>query len=100
MCNKFPPSTTTMRRGVLKYITLHSIVCVTIPKNVLCHISYVKSANIILYELWYNVIYTLLYGTVDHSSHCTAMEICQQCSCLQSLLRPGHHQTNGMSQAM
>jgi len=41
-----------------------------------------------------------LCSTVDHSSHCTAIETCQQCSCLQSLLRPGHHQTYGMSRAM
>ena len=39
---------------------------------------------------------TLLYSTVDHSSHCTTIETCQQCSCLQSLLRPGHHQSYGI----
>jgi len=53
MYNKFPPSTTTMKMGGLKYTTLHSIAYVTICKNMLCHIWY---ANTILYELWYNVI--------------------------------------------
>jgi hypothetical protein len=55
MYNKIPPSTTTMRRGGLKYTTLHSIAYATIHKKMLCHISYVKTANTILYELWYNV---------------------------------------------
>jgi len=100
MCNKFPPSTTAMRRGGLKYTTYHSIAYVTIHKNMICNIGYVKTTNTILYELWYNVICTLLYSTVDYSSHCTAIEICQQCSCLQSLLRPGHHQIYGMSEAL
>ena len=56
MYNKFPPSSTTMRSGRLKYTTYHSIAYITIHKNVLYHIGYVKTANTILYELWYNVI--------------------------------------------
>jgi len=45
-----------MRRGGMKYTVLHSIAYVTINKNMLGHIFYVKTANTILYELWYNVI--------------------------------------------
>jgi len=45
-----------MRRGGLKYTTYHSIAYVTIHKNMICNIGYVKTANTILYELWYNVI--------------------------------------------
>ena len=95
MYNKFPPSSATMRSGGLKYTTLHSIAYIAIHKNVLYHIGYVKTANTILYELWYNVIlhcYTSIVMLITPltallQNHVINAVVCNHCWG-QTIIRP------------